>query len=138
VLSVPDRSVDAVAFDDYGVLTGGPPGGDLLLDVVRRLRSAGLRTALVSNAGDRAAEERDALFDVVLLSGATGMAKPDPRVFALCAARLALPPARCAVVDDVQANVRGAVAAGLVGICHRTLDGTLAELEALTGLPLRA
>ena len=60
-------------------------------------------------------------------------ASPQPAAFADAAARLGVAPAECVHVDDLAENVRGAVAAGLVGVLHRTRAATLAELEALLG-----
>ena len=40
------------------------------------------------------------------------------------------------MVDDLAANVRGAAAAGMTGVLHRSVAATVAELEVLTGLHL--
>ncbi len=72
----------------------------------------------------------------MLLSGETGLRKPAPEAFAAAAGRLGVAPAECVLVDDLAANVRGAVAAGLVGVVHRTRAATVTELGALLGLPL--
>ncbi len=45
-----------------------------------------------------------------------------------------MPPERCVFVDDIAANVRGAVAAGMVGVHHVETGTTLEELEALFGI----
>ena len=50
--------------------------------------------------------------------------KPDPQVFLLAAQRLALPPNRCAVVEDAIAGVRAARAAGMAAIA---ITGTAAR-----------
>jgi len=39
-------------------------------------------------------------------------------------------------VDDIATNVRGAVAAGMVGVHHVDTGTTLEELEALFGIAL--
>ena len=128
----------ALVVDDQGVLTGALPGADGqdMADVVRRARRAGLRTAVLSNA-DRVRPGLAGLAGLVLVSGEVGLRKPDPALFALCAARLGVPPAACVLVDDSPANVRGAVAAGMVGVVHRDHDATVDELEVLLGVPLR-
>jgi epoxide hydrolase-like predicted phosphatase len=128
------RPYDALVVDDAGVLTGG--GGDVAA-LVRQVRAAGLRTALLSNAdGPGRPPEWHRVFDVVVLSGQVGLRKPDPRIYALTGARLGVAPARCVVVDDLAANVRGAAAAGMTGVHHRSYDGTLAELAVLLEVPL--
>ncbi|MGZ4612175.1 MAG: HAD family hydrolase [Kineosporiaceae bacterium] len=109
-----------------------------MLDLVRRARAAGLRTALLSNSwGDHYPTELwDDLFDSAVISGRVGMRKPDPRIFAYVAEQLGLSPAECVMVDDLPHNVRGAVAAGMVGVLHTDYATTLAELEALFETPL--
>ncbi|MCW2605775.1 MAG: hypothetical protein JWO60_468 [Frankiales bacterium] len=91
---------------------------------------------MLSNADGPARPGLDGLADLVLLSGETGLRKPDPAAFTDAASRLGVAPAECVLVDDLAGNVRGAVAAGLVGVLHRTRAATLAELEALLGRPL--
>ena len=114
---------------DYGgVLTDGPE----LAAAVRRARAAGIATALVSDAREVPAAVA-ALFDAVVLGPALGMRKPDPEVFRRAAAQLGLTPAECVVVDDLAANVRGARAAGAVGVLHDDPDTTIDELGVLFG-----
>jgi putative hydrolase of the HAD superfamily len=128
------RPYDALVVDDAGVLSGG--GGDVA-GLVRQVRAAGLRTALLSNAGGPGRPAQwQRLFDVVVLSGQVGLRKPDPRIYALTAARLGVAAARCVVVDDVAGNVRGAAAAGMTGVHHTSYDSTLAELRVLLEVPL--
>jgi putative hydrolase of the HAD superfamily len=124
---------DALLVDDLGVLSATLDGS--LVPTVLRVRSAGLLTAVVSNADGPA---RDGLRGLgrAFLSGELGLRKPDPAFYLLVADRLGVAPARCVVVDDVAANVRGAVAAGMTGVRHRSLASTVAELEVLLGLPL--
>jgi 2-haloacid dehalogenase len=51
-------------------------------------------------------------FEGILVSGREGVAKPDPRIFALLADRFRLDPARTVFLDDAAANVAAAQAAG--------------------------
>ncbi|MFZ5609811.1 MAG: HAD family hydrolase [Pseudomonadota bacterium] len=53
-----------------------------------------------------------ALFRDVLVSGEVGMIKPDPRIFALAAARFATRPHETLFIDDRTANVAAATAMG--------------------------
>jgi HAD superfamily hydrolase (TIGR01509 family) len=116
---------------DYaGVITEGPE----VLDVVRRAAAAGVATALVSDSPSVPHECR-AVFDLVVLGPALGVRKPDPEIYLRVAERLGVPMAECVVVDDADRNVRGARLAGAVVVRHRTIDGTVAELEALLDLP---
>ena len=110
-----------------------------MVEVVRRVRAAGFKTALLSNSWgmdyDRAGW--DSLFDAVVISGEVRMRKPDPEIYLHCAAELGVAPQQCVFVDDLAPNVRGAVAVGMVGIRHVTAAQTITELEALLGIPLR-
>lgn len=119
---------------DYGgVLTDGPE----LTGLVRRARSAGCPTALVSDA-HAVPDGCAALFDVLVLGPAIGVRKPDPEVFRRTADLLGLAVDDCVVVDDLARNVRGARAAGAVGVHHVAADVTVAEVEILLGLTGRS
>jgi putative hydrolase of the HAD superfamily len=111
-----------------------------MLNAVRKARESGLRTALLSNSwGNRdsyAFEHFDTLFDAVVISGEVGMRKPDPGIYALAAREVGVPPGQCVFVDDIAANVRGAVEAGMVGVHHTDTAATLLELETLFGVAL--
>jgi beta-phosphoglucomutase len=59
------------------------------------------------------------LFDTVVTGGDVARGKPDPQVFLLAAQRVAIPPERCAVVEDAPPGVSAALAAGMtaIGLC---------------------
>jgi HAD superfamily hydrolase (TIGR01509 family) len=122
-------AVHGLIMDYGGVLTDGV----IMLDLRRRARAAGRPTALVSDAGS-VPEAVAALFDVLVLGGAVGAHKPDPEVFRRTAALLGLEPQDCVVVDDLPGNIRGARAAGAVGVLHDDPDTTVAEVEILLTL----
>jgi HAD superfamily hydrolase (TIGR01509 family) len=107
--------------------------GVIMLDLLRRARAAGRPTALVSDA-DSVPEAVATLFGVLVLGGAVGAHKPDPEVFRRTAALLGLEPEDCVVVDDLPGNIRGARAAGAVGVLHDDPDTTVAEVEILLAL----
>jgi len=106
--------------------------------LVRRARTAGLRTGLLSNSwgNDYPRDGWDEMFDVVVISGEVGMRKPEPEIFAHTLRLLGLRPEECVFVDDLAHNVAAAAALGIVGVRHRSYAETLAELEALFGIPL--
>lgn len=110
-----------------------------MIGAVATARRRGLKTGLLSNSwGNRDSyefEHFDTLFDAVVISGEVGLRKPDPEIYALAARDLGVPPEQCVFVDDIALNVRGAVEAGMVGVHHVVTDTTLAELEALLGIP---
>jgi HAD superfamily hydrolase (TIGR01509 family) len=117
--------------DDFAV---EPP----LLTVVREVRERGLATALLSNADGYWSPpgEWDGLFDVVVVSGDVGLAKPAAEIYRLTAERLGLATSECVFVDDLAINVRGAAAAGMVGVHHVSTSATIGELAVLLGFPL--
>jgi putative hydrolase of the HAD superfamily len=109
--------------------------------LARRLRPA-YRTAILSNA-DESLRERlhelriHDLFDTVISSAEEGLAKPDPEIYRLAAARLRLAPAACVFVDDYEANVRAAETTGMRGVLYRVDRGdNLAALLAGVGVTL--
>lgn len=107
-----------------------------MLGEVRRLKGAGLKTALVSNSWSTAHYDRELLaelFDEVLISGELGMHKPEPEIFELAAERVGAEPAECVFVDDLRENCEGAEAVGMIALRHREAGETIAKLEALTG-----
>jgi putative hydrolase of the HAD superfamily len=89
------------------------------LALLRRLRAAGIRTALVSNAdiADIWYWKESPLascFDETIFSYDVGILKPDPRIYALALERFGLPPAACLYVGDGgHRELRGAREAGL-------------------------
>lgn len=109
-----------------------------MLEAIRRARAAGVRTALLSNSwGEHYPEQLwDGLFDSVVISGRVGMRKPDRAIFDHTVSGLGLTPAQCVMVDDIPRNIQAAVDAGMVGVLHHSVEETIAELEALFGLPL--
>lgn len=107
-------------------------------DVVRRVKAAGFKTALLSNSWGLNYPRAgwDELFDVIVISGEVGLRKPEPEIYQLCARQLDVPPSACVFVDDLAPNVKGAVAVGMLGVLHRTYDETVAELASLLEIPL--
>jgi epoxide hydrolase-like predicted phosphatase len=133
------RTGDPVAADGLVRRMFAGAGADSrMIGAVRTAREHGLKTALLSNSwGNRDSYEFDhfdTLFDGVVISGEVGLRKPDPEIYALAAREIATPLEQCVFVDDIPANVRGAVAAGMVGVHHTDTDTTLGELAALFGI----
>jgi beta-phosphoglucomutase len=94
------------------------PGAEQLL---ASLHGAGLAVAVGSSGPpenvdavlDRLGRE---LFDAVVTGADVIRGKPDPEVFLVAAAKLEIPPSRCAVVEDAPAGVQAASAAGMASI----------------------
>jgi putative hydrolase of the HAD superfamily len=99
---------------------------DSMVDLARRLRAIGVRTAILSN---NLAEFRDNwtgmidaynLVDHVIDSSEIGMRKPEARIY---------------LHDDLAANVDGARRVGIHGIhVDETAHDAITEVEQLTGL----
>jgi putative hydrolase of the HAD superfamily len=118
-----------------GRLFAGVGPDEQMLDAVRRARSGGVKTGLISNSwGEGLAYDQstlDELFDAVVISGDVGMHKPEPEIFKLGAEKIGVPPEECVFVDDLRENCAGAEAVGMTAILHRGPDSTLPELEKL-------
>jgi putative hydrolase of the HAD superfamily len=109
-----------------------------MLDLIRALRQAGLRTALLSNSwgDDYRRDLFPELFDVVVISAEVGMRKPEERIFRHTAELLGLEPEECVFIDDVAANIAAAEAIGLIGVHHREPGPTALRLTELLGVAL--
>jgi HAD superfamily hydrolase (TIGR01509 family) len=71
------------------------------------------------------------LTDTMILSYEVGLAKPDPRIYALAAARLQLPPSSIVFIDDYPPNVVAAQAYGMHGVVFESREQAIAELQTL-------
>lgn len=121
-------------------LFAGMAPDEAMLTAVRAARAAGVRTGLISNSWgveryDHAAF--DELFDGVVISAEERMRKPDPRIYALGAERIGLPPEACVFVDDLPGNLKPARELGMATVHHTAAEQTVEELEGLLGVSLR-
>ncbi len=109
-----------------------------MINVIRRSKQAGLRTALLSNSwgNDYLRDDWDTLFDAVVISGEVGMRKPEPEIYLHTLDLLGCAPEEAVFVDDLDKNVRGAAAVGIIGVHHQSYEETIIELEALFELDL--
>lgn len=87
-----------------------------VLSIVREQRSH-RRVGLLTNATTRLRRDLDRLglqdeFDAVINTSDFGVAKPDPRIFAIAAAQLGSPLENVLFVDDTRANTEAAAALG--------------------------
>lgn len=105
-------------------------------EIVDRLKGAGVPLYLLTNmpADVFAARCRRypvlQRFDGAVVSGQEGVLKPSPEIFAILRDRYGLDPGTTLFVDDQEANVEGARAAGF--LAHRFVDA--ATLAAELGL----
>jgi putative hydrolase of the HAD superfamily len=95
------------------------------------------RTGIISNSFVGARErERDRyglehLTDVIIYSHEAGIGKPDPRIYTLACQSLGVQPPEMVFVDDIQANVDGATAAGIQALLFTGTGQAIAGIEAL-------
>jgi putative hydrolase of the HAD superfamily len=108
----------------------------------RELRTAGLKTAVLSNMHDDMVQHlrQDGAwttnFDCLTLSSAIGVAKPDAQIFKHCLKCLQLAPHQTVFIDDREPNVRAAEAQGIQGIVAPTTKELRAKLKAIGFSPL--
>lgn len=108
------RSVDTVKTELEAEVKINHP----LLDVVDELRDKSVQVGILSNDGSSLRgylEEHDIArhFDDVFVSGELGIMKPDPRIYQHVADHLKLDSQEILFFDDRQANVDGALKAGM-------------------------
>jgi putative hydrolase of the HAD superfamily len=110
-----------------------------MYDVIRAVRGAGLRTALLSNSwgcDEYPRADFPGLFDAVVISGECGMRKPEQAIFLHAAKCIGLAPEQCVFIDDMEPNVAAAAACGMTGVHHTEAAQTVAAVQDLLGLPL--
>ena len=110
---------------------------DAVVTLLRRARQR-VPVVLVSNATPWLADDLVTLglgdlADDVVNSSLVGVAKPDPRIYEIAAARAGVPVDRCLFVDDREENVAAAVALGMTGVLHRSAAGLERALGAVLG-----
>ena len=86
-------------------------------EFLKALRAAGIRQAIGSSSKNSPVILQQtglaAWFDATADGNDIRRSKPDPEVFLLAAQRLGLSPAECVVVEDADAGVEAALAAGM-------------------------
>ena len=75
---------------------------------------------------------------LVRISGEAGMRKPDAEIYLHTLGRIGCAGPEAVFVDDLEANVRGAAAVGIIGVHHRSYAETILELQALFEMDLHA
>lgn len=138
--------LDAAARDGHHVdifealsVLGRAPIREPMIALVREVRAAGCRTAIVTNnirefgTSWRQMLPVDELFDAVIDSHEEGVRKPDPRIFTTALTRLGnIAPQRAVFLDDFAGNVRAAERMGMRGIVVDVVwEPAMAALRAL-------
>jgi beta-phosphoglucomutase len=122
----------------YKVLLGNLSPADILpgsLKLLEALRQRRIKIAVASSSRNAAFILQriglDQAFDAVVDGNDITRSKPAPEIFLLAAQRLGVPPATCLVVEDAEAGITAAHAAGMpaLGVSHAAGDPR-AELRA--------
>ena len=115
-VSLSDEQIErAVEFETRMWLKVNQPA----LELAREIKSAGVRTAILSNMPPDLLENIRRSFDwldefeVQIWSCEHGVIKPDPAIYRLCLDALGCEPRRVLFFDDRPANVEGARRAGM-------------------------
>ena len=114
---------------------------EAMVGAVRAARVGGVRTGLISNSWGTSRYPHELLvelFDGIVLSGEVGIRKPAPRIYELGARAIGVAPARCVFVDDLPFNLPPAERLGMATVHHTSAEHTIAQLERLLGISLRA
>ncbi len=110
---------------------------DYAIPWIQEWKAKGYRVWYLSNFSRKAeAECADCLAfipytDGGILSWKDKVVKPDPAIYRLFLERFGLEASECVFVDDLPANVEGAVKTGFHGICFHSKEQVEKELQAL-------
>jgi epoxide hydrolase-like predicted phosphatase len=103
---------------------------DYMVEFTESLRDRGIATGIITNniaefgSTWRGLLDVDALFDDIVDSSAVGVRKPNHEIYEMAVARLGLEAGDALFVDDFEANVVAARAAGLAGVWCGYQDDT--------------
>ena len=119
--------------DEWEHMLGGAIAGSL--EILAQLRQRGVRLLALTNWSAETfpiAQRRFGFlqwFEDIVVSGQVGLAKPDPRIFALAMERCRLDPAQTVFIDDSPPNVEAARKIGLRALHFRNADTLRGELR---------
>jgi epoxide hydrolase-like predicted phosphatase len=129
--------------DDHGLLTralGGLRPRPEVLGFIRRARAADIRVGLLSNSWGEgefdpyAGYDLDGIFDAVVISGDTGLRKPDPAIYLIAAGQLGVLPSECVYADDTAGNLPPAEELGMATVHFTDAAKGITEISRLLGL----
>lgn len=126
-----------MTYDEYvSYVARGEVANHVLLAYIAELRHA-YKIGMLSNVGKGSLNARIAkhdltqYFDVIVVSGDVGVAKPDIRAYQLIADRLGVEPSVCIFTDDIPAYCQGAQDAGMQTIQFHTTRQFKRDIAAL-------
>jgi len=108
---------------------------DQLFTYIGKLKDAGYKLGIISNAGAELSEYMDAayltVFDQITLSYHEASIKPEAAIYEAHLEKLGTPPAESVFVDDRSINVAGAKRVGMKAILYQDVEQLKAALAAL-------
>ncbi len=98
-----------------------------MVTLIRKLRNAGYKTAILTNGTDTIRDEIEAFnlsqyFDAIFTTNEIGYAKPSPRAYQHVCEKLNLEPNKIVFIDDKASNIAGAEAVGFTGHLFRNVE----------------
>ena len=118
-----------------GEMVRGPIDG--VVEILAELKSRRVPLYALSNrSAESFPSQRERFsfiswFDGIVISGAEGVIKPDPRIFSVLLQRYRVAPEAAVFVDDVPENAEAASTLGIHGIHFRSPEQLRRELVAL-------
>lgn len=107
-----------------------------MYELIEELKAKGYGIYLLSNASFRQHEywpriEASRFFDGTLISADEGIVKPQPEIYRLILERFGLDAEECFFIDDVPANIEGALYCGIPGaVFHNDVSLLRSQLRA--------
>lgn len=108
-----------------------------VIEYVRTLKRRGYTVAMLSNQIESWHQllmkrwRLTRLFDVVITSYGSGLAKPDPAIYQLILKKLKLPASACIYIDDREGNLRPAEVLGMKAVLGANPKKLVHELEMI-------
>jgi HAD superfamily hydrolase (TIGR01509 family) len=109
---------------------------DALIEYVKELRKS-YKIAMLSNIGGDMMDgffkpqERQELFDAVVLSGDVKMAKPDKAIFEITCQRLGVELYEAIMIDDMQSTCGMVKTYGMKSVCYKDFEQCKNDLRVL-------
>lgn len=108
-----------------------------IMELIYDLKKKGYKLGILSNDTKEGAvviredEGLDSLFDLILVSAETGLAKPTPEAFLDFVKKLEITPQELVYIDDAKANIAGAEALGIKAIYCEDVSRVRSQLEEI-------
>jgi epoxide hydrolase-like predicted phosphatase len=129
-------SLAGISFQETAEFLQDNPRNELLLRYIAQDLKGKYKISMLSNIADDRIEEMFTgedikLFDDLVLSFQTGLAKPDSRIYELAAERLDLKPEECVFVDDNSYYCDGASETGMKTINYQSFKQAKSDLDKI-------